>query len=108
MRIATTAITGHRSSKPKRETVLSNSHFSIIPIVTIRHVTHEGRFPAVAPPVEVADEPAQVVTDCVQLVAERAGTRRVPSGDDAEIVVERHGNNAESVPPHGLRDPPYE
>ena len=60
--------------------------------VFIRHVALKGRFPAVAPPVEAADESAEVVADCVQLVAERAGTRCVPPGDDAEIVVERHGH----------------
>ena len=60
--------------------------------VFIRHVALEGRFPAVATPVEATDESAEVVADCVQLVAERAGTRCVPPGDDAEIVVERHGH----------------
>ena len=60
--------------------------------VFIRHVALEGRFPAVAPPVEAADESAEVVANYVHLVARGAGTRCVPSGDDAEIVVERHGH----------------
>ena len=60
--------------------------------VFIRHIALKGRFPTVAAPVEAADESAEVVADRIQLVAERAGTRCVPPGDDAEIVVERHGH----------------
>lgn len=58
--------------------------------VFIRHIALKGSFPAVAPPVEAANESAEVVADSIQLVAERAGTRCVPPGDDAEKVVERH------------------
>lgn len=80
-------------SEPKRINsigkILNTCHTRTI---VIRHVALKCGFPAVAAPVEAADESAAVVANHVQLVAERAGTRRVPSGDDAEIVVECHGH----------------
>ena len=80
-------------SKPKRINsigkILNTCHTRTI---VIRHVALKGGLPAIATPVEAADQSAAVVANHVQLVAERTGTRCVASGDDAEIVVERHGH----------------
>lgn len=78
-------------SEPKRINsigkILNTCHTRTI---VIRHVALKGSFPALATPVETADQAAALVANHVQLVAERAGTRCVPSGDDAEIVIECH------------------
>ncbi len=80
-------------SEPKRINsigkILNTCHTRTI---VIRHVTLKGGLPALAAPVEAADQSAAMVANHVQLVAERAGTRRVPSGDDAEIIIECHGH----------------
>ncbi len=80
-------------SEPKRINaigkILNTGHAGAI---VVRHVALKCGFPAIATPVEAADQSATMVANHVQLVAERTGTRCVPSGDDAEIIIECHGH----------------
>lgn len=80
-------------SEPKRINsigkILDTCHTRTI---VIRHVALKCGLPAIATPVETADQAAAMVANHVQLVAERAGARCVPPGDDAEIIIERHGH----------------
>lgn len=80
-------------SEPKRINsigkILNTSHTRTI---VIRHVALKGGLPAIATPVEAADQAAAMVANHVQLVAERSRARCVPSGNDAEIIIECHGH----------------
>ena len=70
--------------------------------VVIGDVALDGRFPAVATPVDTEKEAATLVANHVILVAERTFRRGASASDDAEIILERDGHH----PVLGMRATP--